>query len=171
MNNQFAQNIEQWKLVDGYDNYEVSSFGRVRNNRTARMIAKTLHHGYYNTRLSKNGITNNHRVHRLVCFAFCENPNEYNICDHIDRNKLNNMFNNLRWCSSSENNRNITIRKDNNTGHNGVSCDNMNWRATWRDNDMKKKSKAFSINKYGDEEAKQMAINIRKEMEALYGYM
>ena len=29
----FPMNIEQWRLIGGYDNYEVSSHGRVRNNK------------------------------------------------------------------------------------------------------------------------------------------
>ena len=33
-----ADNIENWLLIDGYDNYEVSSFGRVRNNRSSRIL-------------------------------------------------------------------------------------------------------------------------------------
>jgi len=33
-----ANNIEHWALIDGYDNYEVSSFGRVRNNNTNKIM-------------------------------------------------------------------------------------------------------------------------------------
>ena len=40
-------NIEQWRLVDGYDNYEVSSFGRVRNSTTSRIMKQNLTDGYY----------------------------------------------------------------------------------------------------------------------------
>ena len=29
----FPINIEQWRLIDGYDNYEISSHGRVRNKK------------------------------------------------------------------------------------------------------------------------------------------
>ena len=52
-------------------------------------------------------------MHRLVAFALCLNPNNYNVIDHIDRNRPNNMLNNFRWCSSSENNKNIPMRLDN----------------------------------------------------------
>ena len=31
---QIADNIEMWRLINGYDNYEVSSHGRVKNNQT-----------------------------------------------------------------------------------------------------------------------------------------
>ncbi len=171
--NQFAPNIEQWRNINGYENYQVSSHGRVRNSKTARIMKASIGNwGYYTINLSKDGKAKKHLIHRLVCFAFCNNPNDYDIVDHIDKNKLNNMFNNLRWCTSSENNRNATIRKDNISGSQGVSfneCNNV-WRARWHDNNFKEKSKSFSVNKYGDNQAKQMAIDYRKAMEIQYDY-
>ena len=102
----FAVNVEQWRLVDGYDNYEVSSHGRVRNNKTARILKDHVNsRGYSFIALCKGGHRQTFEVHRLVAFAFCENPNNYEKVDHIDHNRVNNMFNNLRWCTSSENNR------------------------------------------------------------------
>ena len=41
------------------------------------------------------------RVHRLIMEAF-EGPSEQEV-DHIDRNKTNNNFENLHYCSRSEN--------------------------------------------------------------------
>ena len=53
---QIADNIEMWRLISGYDNYEVSSHGRVRNNRTMHMLKSgTNHGGYLHIGLSKNG--------------------------------------------------------------------------------------------------------------------
>ena len=46
-----------------------------------------------------------------------------------------------------------------------------NWSANWYVNEGQPKSKSFSVNKYGDEQAKQMAINHRSEMKTLYGYL
>lgn len=42
-------------------------------------------------------------VHRLVAMCFLEKTNEKNIVNHKDGNKKNNHFDNLEWCTSSEN--------------------------------------------------------------------
>ena len=44
--------------------------------------------------------------HRLVAEVFCENPNNYTIVDHIDRDKHNDNASNLRWVDASTNSKN-----------------------------------------------------------------
>ena len=55
----------------------------------------------------------------------------YKWCDHIDRNPLNNRKYNFRSASIQENNRNISIRKDNSSGVIGVGWNKTHnkWRA------------------------------------------
>ncbi len=167
----FAVNVEQWRLVDGYDTYEVSSHGRVRNNKTDKIILKSgIRCGYNNVVLCKDGKTKRWNIHYLVCFAFCENPNNYNIVEHIDNNKLNNMFNNLRWVYTSKNSKLRTKAKNGDDIH-GITYDKYAWSARWCDNVGHVCSKNFSIKSFGDEQARALAIACRKEKEVEFGYL
>lgn len=97
--------IEEWREIKGYEGmYEVSNAGRVRNSRNKRIMTLVLDHkGYKNVSLSKNNKSKSYKVHRLVGFAFIENPNNYPQINHIDCDKTNNIASNLEWCTNSQN--------------------------------------------------------------------
>ena len=102
--------LEQWVPVKGYEGYyEVSNQGRVRSvtrevyhgngtNRKAygRIIrARNDGSGYPCVGLHKDGITFHAKVHRLVCFAYVNNPEQKPEVNHLDENKQNNEASNL----------------------------------------------------------------------------
>jgi len=118
-----ANNIEHWLNIDGYDNYQVSNFGRIRNCTTDRILKGSVDargHGYKNVSLYKDGKKKSHCIHQLVANEFIEKPDGKNYVDHIDKNRLNNIVENLRWVSSSENNRNRSMMTNNTSGFKGV---------------------------------------------------
>jgi hypothetical protein len=112
--------FERWKKIDGHDNYSVSTFGRVRNDDTGKIIKNQIRRGYARVGLAK-GKKIMLTIHRLVANAFVKNKAKKAFVDHIDCNKTNNYFANLRWCSSIENNRNRSVRSNNTSGVIGVS--------------------------------------------------
>ena len=113
--------IERWSKIEGYDNYSVSTFGRVRNDTTKRILKFGYDGGGYNfVNLSHHGVIKIRRIHRLVAVAFLANLSNKHCVDHIDNQKINNHITNLRYATHQENNRNCTIRKDNQLGVKGV---------------------------------------------------
>lgn len=94
---------EEWREVRGYPNYQVSSFGRVKNRKHDRVLRKSLtSNGYEKVRLYNNGKGDTKTVHVLVARNFY--PNSVGQCvNHKDRNKRNNSVENLEVTSYREN--------------------------------------------------------------------
>lgn len=97
---------EEWKGIVGYEDYEVSTYGRVKSYKYNNpiLLRQDTRCGYKSVVLSKNGKTKHFTIHELVYFTFSGLQKEPNkIIDHIDGNKENNSFSNLRYISQSEN--------------------------------------------------------------------
>ncbi len=142
-----SQNLDSYLPAVGYEGlYEVSFKGHVRNMQTGRIINPGLCNGYHYMGLYKNGKRNMLLVHRIVASAWIPNLDNEPQVDHIDHDRSNNAFWNLRWASSSDNNRNQSLKSTNTSGHQGVNyivnkkgiC---YWRAIWYDREGDKKRK------------------------------
>ena len=127
---------ENWLKINEFDNYSISNFGNVRNDKTNRILKKSKSNGYLVIGLENKQF----RVHRLVAFAFIPNPDNKEYVDHIDGNKINNHILNLRWASCQENNRNQKMAKHNTSGVKGVSWnkEKQKWRVFISINDQYK---------------------------------
>ena len=91
---------EVWRSIDGEMNYQVSNIGRVRSSITFRIFKpRTDKYGYYTVRLCSNGKHPTRKIHLLVGQEFLpppENDDQTHI-DHIDHDRQNNCFTNLRY--------------------------------------------------------------------------
>lgn len=97
---------EIWKDVEGFENYQISSYGRVKSlnfNKESILKPGKDGRGYYVVCLSKNKIRKTLRVHRLVSKAFLPNPENKPEVNHINGSKSNNKVTNLEWVTSKEN--------------------------------------------------------------------
>ena len=114
---------EQWKKIEGYENYKVltltyysaslalrvlenykvSDDGQVYNTTTKKYLKGCVDkNGYVKIALSKDKKHKTFTLHRLVAQAFIENPEKKEIVKHRDNNLLDNDMDNLYWQSYEE---------------------------------------------------------------------
>lgn len=96
---------EVWRDVVGWEGrYQVSDLGRVRSNKSNRVLKTYISdRGYPFLQLSKPGHRKAYAVHRLVAFAFLPPPSGDQQVNHINHHKLDARAQNLEWLSASEN--------------------------------------------------------------------
>lgn len=105
--------MEIFKDIKGYPNYQISNKGRVWNVRTQRMLKPSKkENGYYQINLvAINGKRKKEYIHRLIALTFIDNPNNYPEVNHIDRDRGNNVLENLEWCDRKHNMRNASTNR------------------------------------------------------------
>ena len=96
---------ENWLPIVGYENYEVSDLGRVKNVKSSRILKPQLNSlGYFHVALWENKNKKQNMIHRLVLQTFLPIV-EMKEVNHKNHNKNDNRLENLEWCSRSENQR------------------------------------------------------------------
>lgn len=108
---------EVWKKIKGFENYYVSSFGRIKSKQkyhgtNYRILNPSKdHYGYLVLFLMKDKKRYHKKVHRLVADAFIPNPENKPQIDHINTIKNDNRVENLRWVDARGNRLNPITRE------------------------------------------------------------
>lgn len=104
--------IEEWRIIDRFPDYSVSSHGRVKRttpNRYGLISHRPLmpvlgNHGYLTVSLHKETQQFCKTIHSIVCHVFHgQKPSAKHHAAHIDGNKQNNLASNLAWKTPSQN--------------------------------------------------------------------
>lgn len=93
---------EIWKDIPGYEGYQVSNLGNVKNKKNERCLYKNCNktNDYLFVNLGRH---NKKYIHRLVYETFRGFNNKNNIINHKNSNKKDNRLDNLEECDYSYN--------------------------------------------------------------------
>ena len=157
---------EEWRQVVGFENYEVSYCGEIRNANTNHLLKSYFDKGgYERVSLYKDGKPQHFFVHQLVAKAFIPNPENKSCIDHIDTVRTNNTVSNLRWVSRKENSNNELSRQN----YSNAKTDW--WKYESRRKWMSESKKGKNNPNFGKKEPKEITEKrIRQRMKKIYQY-
>lgn len=99
--------VVEYKLIEGYPDYMVSSDGKVWSLKYGKMkelSPSTDKGGYLCVCLYKDGECKTYKVHRLVLNTFVPKPSEDLEVMHMNSTPSDNRLENLSWGTRKENN-------------------------------------------------------------------
>ena len=87
--------FEVWKPIPGFENYEISSEGRVWSRRSQKFLKPSMDRGgYFWVKLCNCGIEKGFLIHRLVMNAFVTNPDPQRLTQINHKNEYNVKYRN-----------------------------------------------------------------------------
>lgn len=104
----FNAEDEVWKKVEEFPWLQISSYGRLKNLQTNKILKGRFNKdGYiiYCIYSKQDGKHYFRYAHRLTALAFLEKPEGIKnvVVDHINRDKTDNSLKNIRWATRREN--------------------------------------------------------------------
>lgn len=114
-----------FRIIPGFLHHAVNEMGEVKNLKTGNVLKPyKARNGYLYVKPIECGIKKGHlAVHRAVGMCFCDNYSESLVVDHIDGDRANNFYENLRWCTQKENLRHGYERRQDTPVRNFKTCD------------------------------------------------
>ena len=92
---------EIWKKIKGYESYEISVTGKVRNVKTGRILKQHKKaNRYFSIELQPK---KQFFIHRLIAENFIPNSDGLPFVNHINGDGFDNRIENLEWVTQKEN--------------------------------------------------------------------
>ncbi len=112
------EEIEIWSPIEDFSNYEVSNQGNIKNKTSQQILKNWLQGLNYCVGMTNNsGKNRSIPIKKLVAIYFVKNPYNFSHIEHIDLNKTNNNYKNIRWIKQCKNiNKNEYIGKKTKNG-------------------------------------------------------
>lgn len=95
--------IEEWRCINDYPGYFISSLGRLKNSRGRLSNTVPRNDGYIQSHISVNGKDKTILRHVFVAKAFIDNPDKKPVVNHINGIRCDNRVSNLEWVTHKEN--------------------------------------------------------------------
>ena len=90
------------KIINGFENYTITKEGIIKNIKYNMIVKSYLSKDSFMTvNLTLDDKHYKRKINVLVANAYIENVNNYKYVIHIDGNKKNNNFENLKWNKTS----------------------------------------------------------------------
>ena len=134
-----AEGFEDLKGFEGF--YKINQKGELWSCWYKKMMKiQTNENGYLFYKLT-NGNLQKGFLHRLLGIQYIPNPDNLPEIDHIDRNKLNNSLDNLRWVDKKTQNNNKSSNIENMTAEKQKEriTDLKAYKTEWAKNDRRAK--------------------------------
>lgn len=90
---------EQWRPIENFDGYSISNLGRVRTDKTGRILRQNENQfGLLQVGMMRDGVQYHRSVPLLVAKAFIfESRDAFNTPINLDGDRHNNQVDNLAW--------------------------------------------------------------------------
>tara|TARA_R110000787_G_scaffold129931_2_gene241824 strand:+ start:52 stop:528 length:477 start_codon:yes stop_codon:yes gene_type:complete len=118
--------------IIGFNNYQIFPDGKIFSKCRKKFLSVNNidNYGYPTIKLvNDEHKRKNKRIHKILQ-QYIPNPNNLQVIDHIDGNKLNFNLNNLRWCNQIDNSNynNRKLSSANTSGHSAINYNNRKKR-------------------------------------------
>lgn len=102
---QWIKFAEPGYFVSNLGRFKSEKFVKYRNNKIINELKVTMLKpnlaltGYFTVSVNRKNLY----AHRIIANVFIPNPNNYPVVNHINGIRNDNSFNNLEWCTQSQN--------------------------------------------------------------------